>query len=128
MFTVVIILIIIVSLLLMLVVLAQNSKGGVGSQFGGSAASQVMGVKKTSDFLEKLTWGLAIVLMILTVSTKFMINDPLQDAGITSPNIERARQQAIPSFDNSNAIPPADSSTENPFEGSTEETSEENND
>ncbi len=100
MFTFIIVLIIIVSLLLILVVLAQSSKGGVGSQFGGSA-SQVMGVKKTSDFLEKLTWGLAISLMLLTVSTKFMITDSLKDAGITSPNIQRATEQGVlPTFEN----------------------------
>jgi preprotein translocase subunit SecG len=99
MFTLIITLIVIVSLLLILVVLAQSSKGGVGSEFGGGA-SQVIGVKKTTDFLEKLTWGLAITLMILTVSTKFMISDPLQDAGLNSPNIERARQQTtLPSLD-----------------------------
>lgn len=106
MFTFIIVLIVIVSLLLILVVLAQNSKGGVGSQFGGSA-SQVMGVKKTSDFLEKLTWGLAISLMLLTVSTKFMITDSLKDAGINSPNIERAREQGtLPTFENQEQTPP----------------------
>jgi preprotein translocase subunit SecG len=105
MFTFIIVLIVIVSLLLILVVLAQNSKGGVGSQFGGSA-SQVMGVKKTSDFLEKLTWGLAISLMLLTVSTKFMISDSLKDAGIESPNIERAREQGVlPSFEGQDQPP-----------------------
>ena len=48
--------IIVLALLLILVVLAQNPKGGgLSSQFGGSGASQVMGVKKTGDFLEKAT-------------------------------------------------------------------------
>jgi preprotein translocase subunit SecG len=49
------------AILLVLVVLAQNSKGGgLSSQFGGSGASNLIGVKKTGDVLERLTWGFAI--------------------------------------------------------------------
>ena len=58
------------SVLLVLVVLAQNSKGGgLSSQFGGSSASNLIGVKKTGDLLEKLTWGLAISVMVLVLAT-----------------------------------------------------------
>ena len=60
------ILIILVCILLILVVLVQNSKGGgIQSQFG--AATQIMGVKRGTEFIEKATWGLAIVLIILSV-------------------------------------------------------------
>lgn len=94
MFEAVIILIIIVAVLLVLVVLAQNSKGGgLSSQFGGAGASQVMGVKKTGDFLEKLTWGLAVVLITLTLSTKLLITG--SGEGYTSPNIESAQDQVV---------------------------------
>jgi len=66
------ILIFIVCILLILVVLIQNSKGGgLTSTFSGS--NQVMGVKKTTDFLEKSTWTLSIVLLVLTLSTIFVI-------------------------------------------------------
>jgi len=66
------ILIFIVCILLILIVLIQNSKGGgLTSTFSGS--NQVMGVKRTTDFLEKSTWTLAIVLLILTLSTIFVI-------------------------------------------------------
>ena len=76
MYVAVIGLIILVAVVLVLVVLAQNSKGGgLSSQFGGAGASQVMGVKKTGDFLEKMTWGLAIAMMVLTLSTKFLVED-----------------------------------------------------
>lgn len=58
------ILILIVSILLILVVLIQNSKGGgLSSTFASS--NQVMGVRKTADFLEKATWTLAIALLAL---------------------------------------------------------------
>ncbi len=64
MYTVVVILILIVSVLLGLIVLVQNSKGGgLVSNFGG--ANQMMGVRQTSDFLEKATWTLGGVLVVL---------------------------------------------------------------
>ena len=66
-------LIILFCILLVLVILAQNSKGGgLSSQFGGSAASNIIGVKKTGDLLEKLTWGFVIAIMVLTLSTNFL--------------------------------------------------------
>ncbi len=60
------ILIITVCLLLILIVLVQNSKGGgLASSF--SSSNQVMGVRKTADFLEKATWTLAIALLALSL-------------------------------------------------------------
>lgn len=60
-------LIIIVGILLIIVVLVQNSKGGgLSSTFAGS--NQVMGVRKTADFLEKATWTLAIALLVLSLA------------------------------------------------------------
>ncbi|MBI9059518.1 MAG: preprotein translocase subunit SecG [Labilibaculum sp.] len=71
MYTFISILIVIVAVLLVLIVLVQNSKGGgLASNF--SSSNQIMGVKKTTDFLEKATWVLAgslLVLCILTVTT-----------------------------------------------------------
>lgn len=75
MYELVIGLIILLSVLLVLVVLAQNSKGGgLSNQFGGSSASNIIGVKKTGDLLEKLTWGFIICIMALTLSTNFIDN------------------------------------------------------
>jgi preprotein translocase subunit SecG len=66
------VLIIIASILLVLIVLVQNSKGGgLASNF--SSSNQVMGVKKTSDFLEKATWTLAIALLVLSVVSSVVI-------------------------------------------------------
>lgn len=57
---------IIVCILLTLVILIQNSKGGgIQSQFG--AATQIMGVKRGTEFIEKATWGLAITLILLSI-------------------------------------------------------------
>src|ERR1700684_3690783 len=58
---------IIVCVLLVLIVLIQNPKGG-GLSSNFSSSSQLMGVQKTGDFLEKGTWALAITLMVLSLA------------------------------------------------------------
>ncbi len=66
------VLIIVVSVLLTLIVLVQNSKGGgLASNF--SSSNQVMGVRKTTDFLEKSTWTLAIALIVLSIVASMSI-------------------------------------------------------
>ncbi|MBI5915557.1 MAG: preprotein translocase subunit SecG [Bacteroidetes bacterium] len=68
------ILIAIVAFLLIAAVLIQNPKGGgVDSTFGGAQANQMFGVAKSSDLIEKITWGLAIALIVLCVLTTFML-------------------------------------------------------
>ncbi len=61
-----VILILIVCILLSLIVLVQNSKGGgLASNF--SSSNQYMGVRKTTDFLEKATWTLATALLVFSL-------------------------------------------------------------
>ena len=67
MYIVLVILIVIVCALLGLIVLIQNPKGG-GLSSNFSSSSQLMGVQKTGDFLEKGTWVLAITLMVLALT------------------------------------------------------------
>ena len=72
MYTVIVILILVVSVLLGLVVLVQNSKGGgLISNFG--SANQMMGVRQTTDFLEKATWTMAIILVVLCLMSSMSI-------------------------------------------------------
>ena len=67
------ILILIAAICMILIVLVQNSKGG-GLAAGFSSSNQVMGVRKTTDFLEKATWGLAITIIVLSIMTaKFTV-------------------------------------------------------
>lgn len=66
------ILILIVCIFLGLIVLIQNSKGG-GLAANFSASTQIMGVRKTNDFLEKATWTLAIALLVLCISASLSI-------------------------------------------------------
>lgn len=69
------ILIAIVSLLLMAAVLIQNPKGGgVDSTFGGQSANHMFGAAKSTDFIEKITWGLAIALFALCIITTLMVS------------------------------------------------------
>lgn len=92
MYTLVISLIILFSILLVLVILAQNSKGGgLTSQFGGSSASNIIGVKKTGDLLEKLTWGFIVAIMALCLTTNLMNN---QAGGGSNSILDRAGEQA----------------------------------
>lgn len=64
----------VVCLLLMLVVLVQNPKGGgIDSTFGGSQANQMLGASRSTDVIEKITWGLAAALFILCVLTALAV-------------------------------------------------------
>ncbi len=62
--------------LLMLVVLVQNPKGGgIDSTFGGTQANQMLGASRSTNFIEKLTWGLAIALFALCIMSTLAINN-----------------------------------------------------
>ncbi|MEL7220025.1 MAG: preprotein translocase subunit SecG [Bacteroidota bacterium] len=70
-----------VCLLLMGAVLIQNPKGGgIDSTFGGSSANQVFGAAKSTDFIEKVTWYLAIALFALCIITSLVA-----DASASAP-------------------------------------------
>ena len=72
MYTLFSILIIITCILLILIIMIQNPKGGgLSSAFGGG--NQIMGARKTSDFLEKTTWTLAMILVSLALLSNFAI-------------------------------------------------------
>lgn len=91
MFEILMVIGIIASVLLILIVLAQNPKGGINSQFGGN--SNVLGVKKTTDFLEKATWGLAIAVFVISVA-----GTKMKDGNIATlkkdANREKVRQNS----------------------------------
>ena len=60
-----IIMIAIASILLILAVLVQSPKSGMAANFG--AANQTMGVRQTSDFLEKFTWAMIAAVVFFTL-------------------------------------------------------------
>lgn len=67
------VLILVVSVLLGLIVLVQNPKGGGLAANLTGAGSQFMGVRQTADFLEKASWGLAIALLVLSLTATMVI-------------------------------------------------------
>lgn len=72
-----------VCLLLMGAVLIQNPKGGgIDSTFGGSSANQVFGAAKSTDFIEKVTWYLAIALFALCIITSLIADSNAADMGL----------------------------------------------
>ena len=85
--------IIFISVLLVLVVLSQNSKGGGLSNQFGAGSSNLIGVKRTGDLLERLTWGLAIGLVVLSLSSNMIIDKNAGALRARSVNQERASQQ-----------------------------------
>jgi len=74
-FTIFLALIVVVAFLLVIVIMVQNPKGGgLSSSFGGGGTQQLGGVKKTTDFLDKSTWTLAGLLLVLILLSNVAIN------------------------------------------------------
>jgi len=96
------IVIVIAALLLVGIVVIQNSKGG-GLAAGFASANQVMGVRKTTDSLEKLTWWFAgIIVACCIIATIFLPHNTVGgDSLIKDDVIEMLPNQDI------NTLPPA---------------------
>ena len=111
------ILILICAVLLVLIVLVQNSKGG-GLASGFSSSNQVLGVRKTTDFLEKTTWILAGCLLFFCIAITATIprgdvstgselldnisapiNTSAPDFGVGQPDIEQNLQLPAQDFE-----------------------------
>ena len=74
-------LIVIAALLLCFVVMIQNSKGGgLASSFASS--NQIMGVRKTTDFIEKLTWGLAGFMVVISIACAYVLPTASTDSSV----------------------------------------------
>lgn len=98
MYTLIIVLVILASILMVGIVLIQESKGG-GLASGFSASNQIMGVRKTTDFLEKATWGLAIAMVVLSVlSSAFVTKTTTVEAPIIQTTTPTTGAGNVPSF------------------------------
>lgn len=87
------ILIVIAALLLIGAVLIQKSKGGgLASNYAGG--NQYMGYRKTTDFIEKATWGLAIAICVLSICCSFALKAPQAHTQVHVPQTQT--QQAAP--------------------------------
>jgi preprotein translocase subunit SecG len=89
-----VILVVIASFILGLIVLIQNPKGGgLAGTFGG-LSNQFMGVKQTTDVLEKGTWIFSAVIGLLCLFSVFFISGSASAGGVN--NAEKARGAAVP--------------------------------
>ena len=89
------ILILIASVLLIGVVLIQKSKGG-GLAASASNYNQFMGVRKTTDFIEKATWGLAIIICVLSIACSFIAPSLIQNNLPQVKQLPASEQLATP--------------------------------
>ena len=93
------ILIVIASILLMGVVLIQKSKGG-GLASDYSSGNQYLGYRKTTDFIEKATWGLAIFITVMSICASFTVKTPVNvskiEAAVPTPNAAAPAPAAVP--------------------------------
>ena len=112
------ILILISAVVLVLIVLVQNSKGG-GLASGFSSSNQVLGVRKTTDFLEKATWTLAGTVVALCIIITFTLPEKGQVTGSdVLPNVSAPMTPAAaPSMPNFESLPQGEAEgTETPAE------------
>lgn len=89
MYLVFVILMVIAAILMCFIVLIQNSKGG-GLASGFSSSNAIMGVRKTTDFLEKATWGLAVFMVVMSIATAYVV--PTKSSSTQDVIMEQAQK------------------------------------
>lgn len=94
MYSVFVLLAVIVAVLLAFIVLIQESKGG-GLASGFASSNQIMGVRKTTDFIEKATWTLAGLLVVFSVFSVFCLHRVDQTESITDKMTPAQTQQPV---------------------------------
>jgi preprotein translocase subunit SecG len=81
MYTLFIILIVIAAVLMIGIVLIQESKGGgLASNF--SSYNQIGGVRKTTDFIEKTTWGLAVAMVVISIACAYVAPQAVSEGSV----------------------------------------------
>ena len=96
-FTIFLGLIIVVAFLLVVVIMVQNPKGGgLSSSFGGGGTQQLGGVTKTTDFLDKSTWTLATVLLVLILASNITINRGSESGDSKALDLDAPTSQPLP--------------------------------
>lgn len=108
------ILVMLAALALVFIVIVQNSKGG-GLASGFASTNNIMGVRKTTDILEKSTWWLASIVMFLCVISTMFISNPSVDEKNIDKNIIKTEQKnavkqvAAPNFGEQQGVSPDNS-------------------
>jgi preprotein translocase subunit SecG len=92
-FTILAVLALVGSVLITLIVLLQNGKGGgLASNF--TAGNQTFGVRQTTDLLEKITWGLAIFILVVSIAASFSYNK--KSSSLTDRANQDIQQTEVP--------------------------------
>ncbi len=122
MYLLLVVLLVLAAVLMCFVVLVQNSKGG-GLSSAFASSNQIMGVRKTTDFIEKLTWGLAVFMVVVSVAASYVIPSQSVDSSVimeravkeqtTNPLNAPAGFAAPQSSDAAATVPAASDSTKN---------------
>ena len=106
-------LIVLAALLMCFVVLIQNSKGGgLSSSFASS--NQIMGVRKTTDFIEKLTWGTAAFMVVVSIFAAYALPQQVEESSVIME--QAVKEQAtnplnVPGFAGTQTEAPAEATT-----------------
>ncbi len=111
MYSLLTILIVILAVILILIVLVQNSKGG-GLDANFASTNQIMGVRTTTDFLEKTTWTLiGIIVLLCVMATAFHKTDAPTTTSEIADQVEMP-VQAPAGFDDAAVELPTEVATE----------------
>ena len=100
MYTFFVILIVLAALLMIGIVLIQESKGG-GLSSNFSSSNAIMGVRKTTDFVEKATWGLAIAMVVLSVLCAYVAPTAATEQSVlenTATEQQQTNPNTLPGF------------------------------
>ena len=100
MYTFFVILIVLAALLMIGIVLIQESKGG-GLSSNFSSSNAIMGVRKTTDFVEKATWGLAIAMVVLSVLCAYVAPTAVTEQSVlenTATEQQQTNPNTLPGF------------------------------
>lgn len=103
------IVIIAVCVITTLVILSQNPKGGgLSSTFGGAGGGQMFGVQRTNEFLDKATWTLGGIIVLLCITANVLMANP---SSIKSTNVDAVpvdlpqQTDQAPAADQAPAVP-----------------------
>ena len=104
-FTLFMILIMIASILLIIIVMAQNPKGGgLSGTFGGTSSAQ-FGVQRTNDFMEKATWSLGAIIVVLILISVILTAKPTSTFQQAPAKKEAPSPQTVLVTNNTTTVP-----------------------
>lgn len=125
-YTLIVVFIAIISVLMVIVVLLQRGQapgmtGGIGGGLaGGGGANNMMGARRTADFLSKTTAVLAFLFLSLSVLANFFIDQGTQQSTIQQRGADMPMNVAPPVQDDPGALPIPEGAGDTPGEGGQE--------